>query len=295
MGPNRSPVSASLSTSDVQAVLSETFGAGRWQVSRTRSGWTGRSFVASNGGTRLFLKIDVAASALRRLAELGVAPQVLHAGEYLGRSFVIQPYVGGRHPHRGWFEGHMRELARIVRAYQNDTELRDLRASPTVPTHREHVNEVIDHLEQRWRRAAVQMEPTDDRFGHAIGELRRRSVDLESADLVPTHGDPNRKNFILADSVYVVDWDDLALSDAMRDIGQLLWWYVPTHRWDVALDLFGVHAGEAVRERIYWWVAAESLDVALTLVERGQESGAGAFLNDFAAAIEQRRNPRARS
>jgi Ser/Thr protein kinase RdoA (MazF antagonist) len=232
----------------------------------------------------LFLKFDVALDALLHLAQLGVTPTVLHAGEYRGRSYVVQPYIEGRHPHYRWFAGHLPELAALVGAYQSDMPLRALASPTTALTHQQHVAGVLDDLEAR--------APANEMFMQAVGLLRKRSGDLQATALVATHGDPNRKNLILTEDVYLVDWDDLALSDPLRDVGQLLWWYVPREQWNHLFEHLGLDTDGAY-EGLYWWVAAESLDVTMKLAERRDHVHAQAFFDDFAAAIEQRANPHA--
>lgn len=267
---------------DAREVLSSLPLAGTWKVSRTRSGSTGRSFVAANGTRRLFLKFDVALDALVRLAQLEVTPPVLHAGECGGHSFVVQPYVEGRHPDHRWFKGHLRELAALVGPYQSDQRLRALASPTTTLTHQQHVAGVLDALDARAQ--------SDETFTRAVGQLRRQAGDLHATALVATHGDPNRKNLILGERVYLVDWEDLAVSDPLRDVGQLLWWYVPRNQWKQFFEHLGLDAHIA-DPGAYWWVAAESLDVAMQLAERRNHVGAKAFFDDFAAAIERRPNP----
>jgi Phosphotransferase enzyme family len=281
----------SFAPADARAVLSTSPAAGDWKVWRARSGWSQRTFVAVDGRRRIFLKFGAEVDALRRLAELAVTPAVLHSGEYRGHSFVIQAFIGGRHPHHGWFGRHLPELASLVGAYQRDARLRALVSPTTTLTHRGLVTGVLDDLELRSRRGITP--PQDGQLLEAIGHLRRLSTNLPSAELVPTHGDPNPKNFILTDDLYLVDWDDLALSDPFRDVGQLLWWYVPRNRWHDFFELFGFDEGPHARDGLYWWVAAESLDVAMKVAERGDPGRAKEFLADFAAAIEQRANPHA--
>lgn len=280
-----------LAPADGRAVLSTLRLLGAWKVSRARSGWSRRTFVAANGARRLFLKFDVAVDPLVRLGQLGVSPTVLHAGEYLGHSFVVQPYVEGRHPSVRWFEGHLPGLAALVRAYQSDARLRELASFAPPLTYQQHVAGVVDDLEARARSAAARQD-ADGGLLQAVGLLRRRSGDLHDTDLVATHGDPNRKNLILAEDLSLVDWDDLALSDPLRDVGQLLWWYVPRKRWRDFFELFGTEA-DGAHDGLYWWVAAESLDVAIKLAERRNHEHAQEFLDDFAAAIEQQANPHA--
>lgn len=283
----------SFAPADAYEVLTMSRASGVWKVWRARSGWSQRTFVAFDGTQRIFLKFDVAVDALRRLAELAVTPAVLHAGEYRAHSFVIQAFIRGRHPHHRWFGRHLPELASFVGAYQRDARLRALVSPTTTLTHAKLVTGVLDDLELR-SRSGISPPPQNAALSEAISQLRRLSTNLRATELVPTHGDPNPKNFILTDDLYLVDWDDLALSDPLRDLGQLLWWYVPRNRWHTFLELFGFDEGFRELDGLYWWVAAESLDVAMKVAERGDLRGADEFLADFAAAIEQKANPHAR-
>jgi hypothetical protein len=283
----------SFAPADAREVLSTSPVGGDWKVWRARSGWSQRTFVAFDGTRRIFLKFGIAVNALRRLAELGVTPAVLHAGEYRGHSFVIQAFIRGRHPHHRWFGRHLPELARLVGAYQRDARLRALVSPTTTLTHTKLVTGVLDDLELR-SRGDITPPPQDAPWSEAIGELRRLSTNLRATGLVPTHGDPNPKNFILTNDLYLVDWDDLALSDPLRDVGQLLWWYVPRNRWHAFFELFALDDGPHELDDLYWWVAEESLDVAMKVAERGDLGVVHEFMADFAAAIEQRANPHAR-
>ncbi len=135
--------------------------------------------------------------------------------------------------------------------------------------------------------------------GAAVGEFAHRlrdaiPIDADAHAAVPTHGDPNASNFIVPRRhPYVVDWDDAALADPMRDIGQILWWYVPPAQWPHTLDRWHLELDDALEHRLHWWVAAESLDVALRLSADGHHADAEAFATDARAALEHRPNPRA--
>jgi hypothetical protein len=283
---------APIALREARAVLSEAPLQRPWSISRARGGSSGRSFAAAADGRRVFLKFDVAVEPLRRLAELAVVPPIVHAGEHRGRSFVVQPFIGSRHPRPRWFADHLPEVARLIESYQRDAILRNLLCPTVTQTHEEHVSGVLDDLERRAARSA-RRRMTDRQLGALIDQLGRTARDLRSAALVPTHGDPNSKNFILADRRYLVDWDDLCISDPLRDVGQLLWWYVRPNRWPELFRLLGEEDGTAVRDRLFWWVAAESLDVALLLAERGHHARADEFFDDCVAAIERRGNPHA--
>ena len=54
-------------------------------------------------------------------------------------------------------------------------------------------------------------------------------------------------------------------------MGPLLWWYVPPDRWPEFFRHYGAELDSAVRDRLFWWTAEESLDVALSLCGEGYE------------------------
>src|SRR5205085_7082151 len=123
---------------------------------------------------------------------------------------------------------------------------------PGIPSHQAHVAAFIERLERQSRGAD---QGASARFGMAIDQLWERSTSLAPTDLVPTHGDPNWKNFVLSQTLCLVDWDDAALPDPLRDIGQLMWWYVPPKRWGDFFRAFGLVDDEVSRDGLFWWAA----------------------------------------
>lgn len=126
----------------------------------------------------------------------------------------------------------------------------------------------------------------------AFEKLKAQSKRLQAVPLVPVHPDPNTKNILLTnDSLLMVDWDDIQLSDPMRDAGQLLWWYVAQHQWHEFFEAYGVMMDDGLVERIYWWAARTSFAIALWHVEHGYDCRA--FLLDFLTATNMESNPHA--
>ncbi len=113
-------------------------------------------------------------------------------------------------------------------------------------------------------------------------------------ELVLTHGDPNTSNFILDRDgrLFLLDWDDACLSDPMRDIGPLLWWYVRPDRWSTALDAAELGDGHA-HGSVYRWAAIRSFEVAEWLASQGNPAEAANFARDGDAARAGMDNPRA--
>jgi thiamine kinase-like enzyme len=124
----------------------------------------------------------------------------------------------------------------------------------------------------------------------AVERLKDWSKHLQSAILVPIHPDPNTTNILLSGpGLVMVDWDDVQLSDPMRDVGLLLWWYVAREQWGEFFDAYGAEMDEAIIERIFWWTARTSFAVVLWHVEHGYDGQA--FLEDFLAALHKESNP----
>jgi hypothetical protein len=83
----------------------------------------------------------------------------------------------------------------------------------------------------------------------------------------------------------------LQLSDPMRDIGLLLWWYVLPKQWPIFFQAYGLTLDQQQIDRIYWWTAKTSLSIALWHVEHGLDGSD--FLQDFVAALNKSNNPHA--
>jgi hypothetical protein len=80
----------SMRGADLTTILECEFHAGPWAITRPRDGMSMKmSFVAAHGERRVFLKFDVAAPAVARLGELGVAPALLALGIAGGRPYII--------------------------------------------------------------------------------------------------------------------------------------------------------------------------------------------------------------
>ncbi len=274
----------------VSTLVGQALGGDNWVILRPEHGWSDTSYVAERRGRRVFVKLGASSDVLRRVAEIGVAPAVLAAGGYRGFSYVIQEYVEGDFPDHDWFGPHVEEAARLLRLVHRDSPLRALVESPAHPRPRQLRDIELTH------RLVEASFPDHSGFKTAYAWIAHRRPSMPENDLVPTHGDVNRKNFLITPTrVVLIDWDDIALADPLRDVGPLIWWYLPPSRWPSFLERYGLPATPAVIERIYWWAACISLDVAAGLLERGYLDLAHEFLGDLLAAASQQSNPRHRS
>ncbi len=274
----------------VKTLVCHALGGDDWIISRPEHGWSDTSYVAERRGHRVFVKLGASPDILRRVAEIGAAPVLLADGEYQGLSYVIQEFVEGEFPNHDWFDPHADDVGGLLRTVHRDAVLRALVKSPPHPPPRQLRDIDLTH---RWVEASF---PDHPGLAAAYAWLVGRQPNVPEDALVPTHGDVNRKNFLITPSrVVIIDWDDIALADPLRDVGPLIWWYLPPSRWPPFLEKCGLPATPAVIERVYWWAACISLDVTAGLLERGYLDLAHEFFGDLLAAASRRSNPRHRS
>jgi thiamine kinase-like enzyme len=151
----------------------------------------------------VFVKFGASAGAAERLALAGVTPRLLATGVSAVGPFVIQAYVEGRVPDGRWIEDNFEAVAEIFRLVHADAELSPF-AMPLVPS--VFVRSIETRVEALRQRAPLLAE----QLSRAEGIRVRLDEQLPSSSrTVPTHGDPNASNFLLAsDRLYLLDWDD---------------------------------------------------------------------------------------
>ena len=270
---------------EIESLLRHYSGVEGWNIQRPHEGASGRpKFVARRNNHVVFVTLDVPVSALRRLAALGVTPNVLDAGIYEGRTYCIQEYLAGTRPDVRWFSSHMHEVATLIRTYHKDSELQRLAAESAPTTGESAPQWEVRQLEERARSLGGTCNVLT-----AVAEFVRQAESMPAMPLVATHSDPNLSNFVLyLGRTYLVDWDDVVLSHPGRDLGPLLWWYFSPENWEAFLDAYGMGFEPDV---VYWWAARISLAVAIWFVERDTHAAAERFIEDFIAATNRRGNP----
>ena len=266
---------------------------GEWTVVPTQSGAMGSSYFATSGDRRLFLKIPADLRAVPRLAEIGIAPPIVAAGEWLGQPFLLQEWIAAGPADRAWMRANAPTVVRLMRAYHTDAPLRDA-LLPTCPgTFAAHLAHELDGIETGLAAAAAP-EFREPPVLQAIARLFARAGDLPHAPVIPAHGDPNLYNLLITvGRIYLIDWDAVTLSDPLRDLSLLLWWYVPPSEWSAALYAYDNGARPIERDLIEWWAARASLRIALWLDAHRRDSGLlRSFLADFLAAESGAPNPK---
>ena len=275
----------------VRQILQQHFPETKWNISLPDDGQQRSSYVARSEMLQLFIKFDVHIEAIRRLSEIEVTPRILASGFHEGSSYVMQEYISGRYPDRRWFAKNLPYLALFIRRYHSDEQLRSLLSHMMTSEYAEHVALDLAALETQFTLLNEDELHTPE-INSAFKELKNQACSMRSDILIPVHSDPNTKNMLLVDTrLMMVDWDNLQLSDPMRDTGLLLWWYVSPKLWSVFFQYYGLELDDNLADRIYWWTARTSFAIALWHVEHKYDCKP--FLRDFIAALNKSNNPRA--
>jgi hypothetical protein len=278
---------------DAQRILETAFQTSGWIVQTPAVG-NHAAFIAARGEERVFLKFGVNAPVLRRLADLRLTPAVLSSGEANGRTYAIQRYVDGVHPEPVWFAAHLPVLARSIRRYHTDEALSGLLRPTEPPSYHDHITTSLASLHIGL--AAAKTTPLrESTVREGFARLTQQAHNLQPTPLVPVHPDPNNTNILLTgDGFSLLDWDEITLSDPVRDMGLLLWWYVPHAIWPELFTAYGMRMHADIQRKIYWWSAFTSLGVAIWLDTHTENARAvDAFLLDFNAAVHGQSNPHA--
>lgn len=275
----------------IEQILQTHFPGQKWTITRSQDGAHKKSYIAQSEGTKIFLKFDAPADLLQRLGELGVAPQLVASGEIDGAAYVLQNYLEGIYPDWMWLTNHLPLLAQMIKCYHTDYRLTQLLAVKSPASYDEHLWLDLRQLEQRFLALDKALLHTSE-IAPTFHTLQTQASNLQPTALVPVHTDPNTSNMlIVSNTLYLVDWDEIALSDPLRDIGLVLWWYIPPRKWPEFFAAYGLQLDDSHRAKIFWWCARTSFAVALWLAERGYDCRP--FLQDFLAAIQGKENPHA--
>lgn len=257
-------------------------GAGEWVLRKPAGGQKKECYIARRGRQKYFLKVDIPAEVLTRLGEIGAAPRVIFSGRTAGLEYAIQELIPGKvPPDKTWLRRHADSLARVVKTYHQDRVLRDMLAKTAPAGYQAAFQQDLERLGQ-----SVPAELAD-----GLPLLEEICRGFQPVDLVPVHAEPNHTNMrVSGGRIYLVDWDECALSDPMRDIGVLLWWNFPPDGWSTFFDLYGEELTSGNVEKMYWFAARASLEIASWFAEKGLDGSS--FLEDFWAAVNKQPNPK---
>lgn len=260
---------------------------GQWTINKSSIGASEQAYIADNGKKKLFIKFGVNIPALKRLSDLGVTPKVVSSGTEEGNHFVIQEFIEGKKPNKDWFEQNIKDLAKFIKTYHQDKDLKDILAKDEKHYYEENIEVVLKGLDNDIQKSNSDLFNAPE-IKEVIKMLRGKGKALKPTPLVPTHSDPNPQNLLLTENrIVMVDWDDIFLSDPMKDIGLILWWYIPRNKWG---EFFKVYGKELDEEKLRWWIARNTLSIAGWYGKQGNNEYVKFFIDDALFALEGKDN-----
>jgi thiamine kinase-like enzyme len=124
----------------------------------------------------------------------------------------------------------------------------------------------LEAVPDRWLEARI---PYADQATDIVAELLAalESIDHDSQRLnivVPAHNDPNHGNFMInrSGALRMIDFEGLALSNPVADLGIFLTWYVDRDRHYEVLTHYPLTEPDLILERMKVWVPLRYLNLA---------------------------------
>jgi thiamine kinase-like enzyme len=273
----------------INEILQSAFSLEDWVILRPERGLRKECYIAKNKMLNVFVKFDVPVENLKRLGEIAVSPKLLSSGVLNGTPYIIQEYVNGQHPDRLWLRANIPLVAQVVNRYHKDPQLgMQLKKSLSVD-YAACLNADLENLEHRFLKLSKE-KTLDKEVTRGFNRLVKSVATFQNTTVVPVHGEPNFNNMLLSpDKLFFIDWDEITLSDPIRDIGPLIWWYFPETCWATFFNHYGEQLTNDIIGKVYWFAARTSLDVAMWHVEN-KKTDRG-FFKDFVTAIRKRANP----
>lgn len=270
----------------IQAYLHDHVHPSDWRIQSPERGFSEKRFIATAAQQKVVVKLGENHRILQLLSDAHITPRYITGGAFADTWITVQEFVTAWHPDRAWFAENSAVWAALMRRLHNLTALRQY--LPPVK------NETYQTLLATYVRQIDELSSTTPLTSHAqqqIGSLltqyAARLPFIQGAGLVPTQGDPNRDNLLITPTqAYLIDWDALHLSDPMRDVAQILWWYYPKQEWPAMCKQFGIDLTDSCQsERFHLYISTRALYVSLFFHQIHQDSWAQRFLKDAQMAI----------
>ncbi len=225
-----------------------------WDITPA-GGLTGDAYVAAKNDRRLFLKRN-SSPFLAVLSAEGIVPKLVWTKRMEnGDVITAQEWLEGRELKPKEMQ-HTHVAALLSKIHQSSELLHMLMRMGKKPV----------KPEDRFKMISQQF--SGSQFPGKYPELKMALSYLEqllpltgNQRQVVCHCDLNHNNLIRTTGgrLYLIDWDNAAISDPVTDFGMVLKWYIPKKDWNSWLAEYGVTKDKALVGRMYWYLILDSL------------------------------------
>jgi thiamine kinase-like enzyme len=244
-----------------------------------------------------FIKVGARVERYQVMAELGLTPAVLAAGQLTdSATILVQPRIEGRNPSRQDFQRHPERFANAIREMHNSAALKQVLPPRSSDSYQVVGLETLAEVQRRWAQFRPQVSAVAAFVDAKIEILKDQLKQLPGGGLVASHNDICNGNWLVTadEKVYLVDLEAMALDDPALDLGALLWWYYPPEMRPDFLAVAGYHNDMEFREKMRIRMAIHCLNIILPRDHSFDKFNADSFadaLEDFRAVVSGAENP----
>jgi thiamine kinase-like enzyme len=242
----------------IKEILAKEVKDGKWSLDIANEGKSKVTYIGKLGTNKVFIKNENSSDALLRLSEIGIAPKIIYSQEDGKKGIFIQEFVEGKHPSKQFINKNYKKFAELFKIFHLDSKLAKILTKEN-DTYDGVVDSTIDWMVEWGDAIEVLTQKEKDYVTELIKNKPKNVTDL----LTPIHADPNNSNFMVASkNIFIIDWDDICLSDPLRDVGQFCYEYVEKENWKDFCSVIGIDLNKDRLKRMYWWISIMKLLVA---------------------------------
>ena len=281
---------------EVRRFLQKNFPGQSWFFSHPQG--TGmETYFAKVDEQEYFVKVGVPLKPYQVMAEIGLTPHILAAGQLEnGSSVMVQPRITGRNPSRRDYREQWDTIAGMIRIMHSDPRIREILQPTSLSTHKEAGLRALKSLRKRWEHHKVQVPAVAEFVENSLEQLEIQIKQFSTAGLVSSHNDICNANWLFASdgNVYIIDFEPMSMDDPALDLGALLWWYYPPELRGQFLQVTGYPYDDDFKVRMQVRMALHCLSIILPREESFDSfvpERFGEALVDFKAVLDGKENP----
>nr|WP_308807451.1 phosphotransferase family protein [Alkalicoccobacillus gibsonii] len=249
----------------------EMFLGDGWEV-QPAGGATGEAYVARRGDHQVFLKRN-SSPFLAVLSAEGIVPKLLWTRRLEnGDVITAQRWVEGKELKA--YQMKDSQVANLLSTIHGSSELLDMFKrignEPLIP------EVMLENLHIQTELTGLNIDTIQEGMTYLSREIEK-VVNFPS---VVCHCDINHNNWMVDDetnNLYLIDWDGAMVADPALDIGLLLYSYIAEQDWEEWLHNYGIQLDQSLRDRMHWYVVAQTITLITWHYERGQPEEAKRF------------------